>query len=108
MDSCLDEERLVMLLLDLHFAGTDTSSNTILTALLYLTTYRDAQGRLPNTKLGFSVKTSQKKVHINKICTVKCAKASLVSKCAETEASYGFMFFSVKNYTQGVLILEKK
>ncbi|XP_031433119.1 cytochrome P450 2D14-like [Clupea harengus] len=41
--SCLDEERLVMLLLDLHFAGTDTSSNTILTALLYLTTYRDAQ-----------------------------------------------------------------
>ncbi|XP_048114637.1 cytochrome P450 2D14-like isoform X3 [Alosa alosa] len=43
MGSCLDEERLVMLLLDLHFAGTDTSSNTLLTAFLYLTTYRDAQ-----------------------------------------------------------------
>ncbi|XP_063065815.1 cytochrome P450 2D14-like [Engraulis encrasicolus] len=43
MVSSLDEERLVMLLLDLHFAGTDTSSNTILSALLYLTTYRDAQ-----------------------------------------------------------------
>ncbi|XP_030623231.1 cytochrome P450 2D15-like [Chanos chanos] len=42
-DFSLDEDRLVMLLLDLHFAGTDTSSNTILTALLYLATYRDAQ-----------------------------------------------------------------
>ena len=40
----LDEERLVMLLLDLHFAGTDTSSNTILTALLYLATHTDIQG----------------------------------------------------------------
>ncbi|KAL7848138.1 hypothetical protein AOLI_G00228560 [Acnodon oligacanthus] len=39
----LDEDRLVMFLLDLHFAGTDTTSNTILTALLYLATYRDVQ-----------------------------------------------------------------
>ncbi|XP_072515668.1 cytochrome P450 2D15-like [Salminus brasiliensis] len=39
----LDEDRLVMFLLDLHFAGTDTTSNTILTALLYLSVYRDVQ-----------------------------------------------------------------
>ncbi|XP_046873813.1 cytochrome P450 2J6-like [Hypomesus transpacificus] len=45
-ESCvLDEERLVMLLLDLHFAGTDTSSNTILTALLYLATHTDIQAQ---------------------------------------------------------------
>ncbi|KAI4882323.1 hypothetical protein NFI96_017496, partial [Prochilodus magdalenae] len=39
----LDEDRLVMFLLDLHFAGTDTTSNTILTALLYLATHRHVQ-----------------------------------------------------------------
>uniref|UniRef100_A0A3B1IDR6 Uncharacterized protein n=1 Tax=Astyanax mexicanus TaxID=7994 RepID=A0A3B1IDR6_ASTMX len=42
-DTSLDEDRLVMFLLDLHFAGTDTTSNTVLTALLYLAVYRDIQ-----------------------------------------------------------------
>uniref|UniRef100_A0A667YBA6 Cytochrome P450, family 2, subfamily X, polypeptide 9 n=1 Tax=Myripristis murdjan TaxID=586833 RepID=A0A667YBA6_9TELE len=42
----LDEERLVMLLLDLHFAGTDTSSNSILSAILYLATHSHIQGEL--------------------------------------------------------------
>ncbi|XP_023995583.1 cytochrome P450 2D15-like [Salvelinus sp. IW2-2015] len=41
----LEEERLVMLLLDLHFAGTDTSSNSILTALLYLATHTHIQAQ---------------------------------------------------------------
>ncbi|XP_029921030.1 cytochrome P450 2D15-like [Myripristis murdjan] len=41
----LDEERLVMLLLDLHFAGTDTSSNSILSAILYLATHSHIQAQ---------------------------------------------------------------
>ncbi|KAM4634055.1 cytochrome P450 2F2-like [Polymixia lowei] len=42
---CLDEQRLVMLLMDLHFAGTDTSSNSILTAIAYLATYSHIQAQ---------------------------------------------------------------
>lgn len=38
-----------MLLLDLHFAGTDTSSNSILTALLYLATHTHIQGEWMHT-----------------------------------------------------------
>lgn len=38
-----------MLLLDLHFAGTDTSSNSILTALLYLATHTHIQGEWTHT-----------------------------------------------------------
>ena len=33
-----------MLLLDLHFAATDTTANTILSGILYLATHRDIQG----------------------------------------------------------------
>ncbi|CAL8326894.1 unnamed protein product [Boreogadus saida] len=45
-DGCLlEEERLVMLLLDLHFAATDTTANTILSGILYLATHRDIQAR---------------------------------------------------------------
>ncbi|CAL8278390.1 unnamed protein product [Merluccius merluccius] len=41
----LDEERLVMMLLDIHFAATDTTANTILSGILYLATHRDIQAR---------------------------------------------------------------
>ena len=34
-----------MFILDLHFAGTDTTSNTLLTGFLYLMTYPQIQGR---------------------------------------------------------------
>ena len=33
-----------MLLLDLHFAATDTTASTILAGILYLATHRDIQG----------------------------------------------------------------
>ncbi|XP_053473406.1 cytochrome P450 2D3 [Ictalurus furcatus] len=41
--SSFTEIQLVMHLLDLHFAGTDTTSNTLLTAFLYLITHPDVQ-----------------------------------------------------------------
>ncbi|XP_072520117.1 cytochrome P450 2J5-like isoform X2 [Salminus brasiliensis] len=41
--SSFDETQLVNYVLDLHFAGTDTTSNTLLTAFLYLTTHPDIQ-----------------------------------------------------------------
>ncbi|XP_027034495.1 cytochrome P450 2D15-like [Tachysurus fulvidraco] len=41
--SSFAEVQLVMHLLDMHFAGTDTTSNTLLTAFLYLTTHPDVQ-----------------------------------------------------------------
>lgn len=34
-----------MFVLDLHFASTDTTSNTLLTGFLYLMTHPEAQGR---------------------------------------------------------------
>ncbi|XP_076156143.1 cytochrome P450 2F2-like [Alosa pseudoharengus] len=37
------EPQLMMYILDLHFAGTDTTSNTLLTAFLYLSTHPDIQ-----------------------------------------------------------------
>ncbi|XP_029026941.1 cytochrome P450 2F2-like isoform X2 [Betta splendens] len=43
--SLLSENRLVFNALDLHFAGTDTTSNTLLTGFLYLTTYPHIQER---------------------------------------------------------------
>lgn len=43
--SSFSEEQLTMYVMDLHFAGTDTTSNTLLTAFLYLTTYPHIQGR---------------------------------------------------------------
>ncbi|XP_037612192.1 cytochrome P450 2F2-like [Sebastes umbrosus] len=43
--SSLCEDRLTMFVLDLHFAGTDTTSNTLLTGFLYLTTYPHIQER---------------------------------------------------------------
>ncbi|XP_070842763.1 cytochrome P450 2F2-like [Chaetodon trifascialis] len=39
------EDRLVMVVLDLHFAGTDTTSNTLLTGFLYLMTHPYIQER---------------------------------------------------------------
>uniref|UniRef100_A0A8C4GKG8 Uncharacterized protein n=1 Tax=Dicentrarchus labrax TaxID=13489 RepID=A0A8C4GKG8_DICLA len=39
------EDRLIMFVLDLHFPGTDTTSNTLLTGFLYLMTYPHIHGR---------------------------------------------------------------
>ncbi|XP_037110976.1 cytochrome P450 2F2-like [Syngnathus acus] len=44
-DSSFSEDQLSMYALDLHFAGTDTTSNTLLTAFLYLMTHPDVQER---------------------------------------------------------------
>uniref|UniRef100_A0AAY4E0L5 Uncharacterized protein n=1 Tax=Denticeps clupeoides TaxID=299321 RepID=A0AAY4E0L5_9TELE len=44
-DGSFHESQLVMYILDLHFAGTDTTSNTLLTAFLYLSTHPDVQER---------------------------------------------------------------
>ncbi|XP_040894364.1 cytochrome P450 2F2-like [Toxotes jaculatrix] len=43
--SSFSEDRLIMYILDLHFAGTDTTSNTLLTAFLYLMAYPHIQER---------------------------------------------------------------
>ncbi|XP_053362076.1 vitamin D(3) 25-hydroxylase-like isoform X1 [Clarias gariepinus] len=43
--STFNEEQLVMYILNLHMAGTDTTSNTLLTAILYLMAYPDIQER---------------------------------------------------------------
>ncbi|CAB1313563.1 unnamed protein product [Coregonus sp. 'balchen'] len=42
--SSFSEAQLIMYILDLHFAGTDTTSNTLLTAFLYLMTHPEIQG----------------------------------------------------------------
>nr|XP_055049025.1 cytochrome P450 2J6-like isoform X2 [Misgurnus anguillicaudatus]XP_055049026.1 cytochrome P450 2J6-like isoform X2 [Misgurnus anguillicaudatus]XP_055049027.1 cytochrome P450 2J6-like isoform X2 [Misgurnus anguillicaudatus] len=43
--SSFSEAQLIMYILDLHFAGTDTTSNTLLTAFLYLMNHPDVQAR---------------------------------------------------------------
>ncbi|XP_053282379.1 cytochrome P450 2F2 [Pleuronectes platessa] len=43
--SSFSEDQLVAFLLDLHFAGTETTANTLLTAILYLMNYPHAQER---------------------------------------------------------------
>ncbi|XP_036399230.1 cytochrome P450 2D3-like [Megalops cyprinoides] len=43
--SSFDESQMVALLMDLLLAGTDTTSNTLLTAFLYLMTHPDVQKR---------------------------------------------------------------
>uniref|UniRef100_A0A3Q1GNX2 Cytochrome P450 2D15-like n=1 Tax=Acanthochromis polyacanthus TaxID=80966 RepID=A0A3Q1GNX2_9TELE len=43
--SSFSEDQLCALLLDLHFAGTDTTANSVLTAFLYLMNYPEAQER---------------------------------------------------------------
>ncbi|XP_068996105.1 cytochrome P450 2F2-like [Embiotoca jacksoni] len=43
--SSFSEEQLIMYALDLHFAGTDTTSNTLLTGFLYLMSYPHIQER---------------------------------------------------------------
>lgn len=43
-DSSFSEDQLCAFLLDLHFAGTDTTANTILFALLYIMNYPQTQG----------------------------------------------------------------
>ncbi|XP_066504990.1 cytochrome P450 2D3-like [Hoplias malabaricus] len=43
--SSFDERQLVRFIIDLHVAGVDTSSNTLLTAFLYLMTHPDIQER---------------------------------------------------------------
>ncbi|KAM4573471.1 cytochrome P450 2F2-like [Odontesthes bonariensis] len=44
-DFSFSEEQLVINSLDLHFAGTDTTSNTLLTGFLYLMNYQHIQER---------------------------------------------------------------
>jgi len=44
-DSSFSEDQLSALLLDLHFAGTDTTANTMLSAFLYLMNYPQIQER---------------------------------------------------------------
>uniref|UniRef100_A0A3P8TWM4 Cytochrome P450, family 2, subfamily X, polypeptide 9 n=1 Tax=Amphiprion percula TaxID=161767 RepID=A0A3P8TWM4_AMPPE len=44
-DSSFSEDKLIMYALDLHFAGTDTTSNTLLTGFLYLMKYPHIQER---------------------------------------------------------------
>ncbi|XP_076589275.1 cytochrome P450 2D15-like isoform X3 [Chaetodon auriga] len=41
--SSFSEDQLCSYLMDLHFAGTDTTANTVLTAFLYLMNYPEAQ-----------------------------------------------------------------
>ncbi|XP_054476280.1 cytochrome P450 2F2-like [Anoplopoma fimbria] len=43
--SSFSERQLTMFILDLHFAGTDTTSNTLLTGFLYLMNYPHVQER---------------------------------------------------------------
>ncbi|KAF3855254.1 hypothetical protein F7725_023309 [Dissostichus mawsoni] len=43
--STFSEDLMIMYTLDLHFAGTDTTSNTLLTGFLYLITYPHIQER---------------------------------------------------------------
>ncbi|KPP57651.1 cytochrome P450, family 2, subfamily X, polypeptide 9-like, partial [Scleropages formosus] len=43
--SLFNESQLIILCVELHIAGTDTISNTLLTAYLYLTTHPDVQAR---------------------------------------------------------------
>ncbi|XP_041650584.1 cytochrome P450 2J4-like isoform X2 [Cheilinus undulatus] len=43
--SSFSEDRLIMYALDLYFAGTDTTSNTLLTGFLYLSTHPHIQER---------------------------------------------------------------
>ncbi|XP_033997036.1 cytochrome P450 2F2-like [Trematomus bernacchii] len=43
--STFSEDLMIMYTLDLHFAGTDTTSNTLLTGFLYLMTYPHIQER---------------------------------------------------------------
>ncbi|XP_067235321.1 vitamin D(3) 25-hydroxylase-like isoform X3 [Chanodichthys erythropterus] len=42
--STFSEDQLIMYVMDLHFAGTDTTSNTLLTAFLYLMNHPEVQG----------------------------------------------------------------
>lgn len=42
--SSFNDDQLIAYLLDLHFAGTDTTANTVLFAILYLMTYPAVQG----------------------------------------------------------------
>ncbi|CAN9498693.1 unnamed protein product [Ophioblennius macclurei] len=44
-DSTFSEEQLLMYSLDLHFAGTDTTSNTLLTGFFYLSNFPHVQER---------------------------------------------------------------
>ncbi|XP_029952736.1 cytochrome P450 2F2-like [Salarias fasciatus] len=44
-DSSFSEDRLIMYSLDLHFAGTDTTSNTLLTGFFYLMNFPHIQER---------------------------------------------------------------
>lgn len=42
--SSFNEDQLIAYLLDLHFAGTDTTANTVLFAILFMMTYPEVQG----------------------------------------------------------------
>ncbi|TRY54562.1 hypothetical protein DNTS_033418 [Danionella cerebrum] len=43
--STFSEDQLLMNIIDMHFAGTDTTSNTLLTAFLYLMRHTDIQAK---------------------------------------------------------------
>lgn len=42
-----------MYVLDIHFAGTDTTSNTLLTGFLYFATYPHIQGMPAHINMGY-------------------------------------------------------
>lgn len=43
-EAFFSEDQLCAIILDLHFAGTDTTANTLLSGLLYLMKYPHVQG----------------------------------------------------------------